>query len=230
MRYGGIAVVASQIGLGIVGGPALAQPVFHDDFSGATLAPHWTHWILPPFDYRMGDGRMTVTAVHAPAGLFLRSGGIVTTFAPLADFRVTTRLGWEAGTDRRLYMEIGGGLPRIYLSEIFEFGIVYSTGISGTGRVPAPPAGTYEFTVVRSGGRFGVFLNGTLLSTYTDTAHQPLSQVGFVFDGPISAPLSPMWLDEVTVVPSPATPVSLVAAALLAGRRRRKTPGNQVRR
>jgi hypothetical protein len=79
--------------------PALAQPVFFDDFDGNALLPHWGLPRPEDWAYNVSNSMLNVTGLFYPSDPDFPSNGAImgASYAPQHDFRMDVWMGWEAG-------------------------------------------------------------------------------------------------------------------------------------
>lgn len=204
MKRSSVLGVAAAAGMG---GVALGQPVFFDDFNGSTLDPRWHIYV--PFDYNVSSGSLNVTRLLGSAGPRFRSGGMEVNFPAVEDYRVTVLMSWASEVPGAI--EIGmlsgaGVLSTVYIS--FGVGTENHVRFSpGTGWPLAErPAMNriHEFTTTRSGDRFRYYINGVLLDEAADPNRVDMLQGLDLSFGEPNDSRRPVSIHSVTVVPSPS--------------------------
>jgi hypothetical protein len=99
--------------------------------------------------------------------------------------------------------------------------VVAAFGDGPRAEVDAPPFGSHEFRVTRTGSTFAAYFDGRLLVQGVGTSRSP-RVITLEFNGSLSQPMH-LFVDRVSVVPEPASVVAVAAgfSSLLLRRRRR---------
>jgi hypothetical protein len=209
--------------------PALAQPVFYDDFDGRALLPHWNQPPPSDWEYNVSNGMLNVTDLFYPSSpksptnyTFMGAS-----FAPQTDLQLDFRMGWGEGVARfDLTLLAGAGIiATIGYCEILcttDPGIFARHGASRVA-IPAPPPGMYDFRITRAAGQFNFYFEGDLFASFQDIYGGPVNGLSFYFSSPYPGPSGPFHIDRVQVVPAPATVVAPVLTLAWACRRKRQT-------
>lgn len=195
---------------------AESRAQFFDDFDGNALAPHWQ--ILDDFpgawDYGVSGGLLTVNSLNSPASMGSPTNyqRIDANFPPVAgDWIARVTMGWEPGSMREMRIRLSttqaifaeyafsdvGAVPRIIMS-----------ASSPPVFAAAPASGMHEFEVHRTGAQMHFYFDGAIqLSLPAPAPHLPLSQIRIGFDVayPEGLPMSPLYVDRVSIVPAPST-------------------------
>ncbi len=215
---------------GAIAAPVAAQPVFFDDFNGDSLLPHWVQPPPTDWEYNVGDGMLNVTrgiypsSPQTPKNVTLMAASIPT----LSDFRVDVRMGWDEGRGpRRLGIGIAGGA---YIASMtYALGgdpesvpiIFVGNGLDGF-PLPAPTFGLHDFVMTRAGSRLEFYLDGSFFGSLTDDFNLDASVILFDFAGPYPGEQGSFHIDQIRIIPVPASGMiwlSLVLTTL--GYRRR---------
>ncbi|HRQ72877.1 MAG TPA: hypothetical protein PLU35_07610 [Phycisphaerales bacterium] len=213
-------------------GAAPAQPVFFDDFDGDDLLPHWS---TPPdicWEYSVSGGMLQVTGLFCPSDPEDESNWAImgAGYEPQTDFRADVWMGWEPGDQpHKLAFHVIGPQGQGIASFGYWFAdwlgpdplITASTGGGDVHRVPAPMAGVYQFTLVRSGTEFEFFFNGNYFASFTDRFGTPAAIISLEFVGPFPGELGVLHVDRVRIVPSPGVLSVLAGAGVWRSSRRR---------
>lgn len=215
----------------IIAGPsfAMGQIVFHDDFSGNALGPHWQTFHDPVgIQHSVGGERLTVNHIPNPPGLPGASAyGAVfrASFDPhVGDFHAAVRLGWEPGAHRQVWVVLSEGATgrRAALMTYSELsGRVTAQMSAGTIGTPAPSPGNQLFEITRIGSEVHFALNGHRFATMPKDGpviDRLRLQVNYFHPG---QRFEPVYFESVLIVPAPATALAPLLAGLLAMRRRR---------
>jgi hypothetical protein len=213
--------------------PALAQPVFFDDFDGNALLPHWNQPRPSDWQYNVSNSELNITALLNPSNPKSPVNSAVMTAAytpPLGDFAMDVWMGWDGdpgqnyqinfsamGTGGQLMATFGfrhafGQPPQIFASATRTFLVA-----------PAPPPGMYHFTISRTAAQFEFDLEGQRFAVLSDDFAIPSAGIGFFFSTPYPGQMPPMHIDRVQVVPTPGSLVLGPALVLWCGRRRNRS-------
>ncbi len=209
---------------------AESRAQFFDDFDGDDLAPHWSLQTSFPtaWDYTVADGLLTVTSLNFPsfAGSATNYQRMYAPFAPIAgDFDVRVTMGWAPGALREMRIVLWGGNGEFGYTELLgQPRLVYSNSLGVLEFADAPGPGVHEFSLIRQGAQIQFGLNGATVATLPAAVGQPLAQIQIGFDVayPGGIPMSPLMVDRVSVVPTPASSTVVLTALSLALLRRRR--------
>ncbi|MCH7792047.1 MAG: hypothetical protein IID31_07195 [Planctomycetes bacterium] len=210
-------------------GLALGQVGFFDHFEGNALLPHWNqpppsrHW-----EYNVSNSMLNVTHLLWPSHpkSSSNSAGIWADFPPVGgDFQAVGRMG--RGPSQPGYIEMFLNGPAGGTEFIAGFGFSGSFLVAQTARTtmlfPPPPAGMYDFTILRSGGDIHFLLDGQLVVTLPAVVGAPAARITLIFLEPFPRPgPGAFHVDLIQVVPPPASLVVLVLSGLGLLRRRRR--------
>ena len=211
---------------------ASGQTVFFDDFEGNALLSHWSQPPASRWEYNVSNSMLNVTGLFYPGIPHLGGNFVIigAPYAPQTDFRIDVRMGWEAGDQpHRLAFHVMGAQGQGIASFVYRnepgFGPipVIFAGASGQGiSVPAPPPGSYHFTITRVAAEFQFSLEGNLFATFPDNFGTPAAGLSLFFLGPSepNATFGALHIDRIRIVPAPGS--ILVSMVLLAGCARRK--------
>lgn len=182
---------------------ASGDPVFHDDFNGSALQPHWSVPSPVVWEHNVSNGMLNVTGLFDPSSpdIFGNIASMSAEFEPQTDFRVDAWMGWD-----------GIQFPhRLVVSVISEFGgIMASFGYRNDGLVGfpaivagasnvrrdgrAPSSGIQQFSITRTQTRFDFFLNGSPFWSVSDIFGGRAARLRLQFVGPYPGTLPPCTL------------------------------------
>jgi hypothetical protein len=213
-----------------LGGSARAQAFFLDDFIGSDLAAHWRRPPARDWAYNVSGGQLNVTGLFYPGNPkgCCNNTSIGTLFdGPSGDFRITARMGWDPGTDQGILVRFGSSFIFGYQAWGGQTPRVFALNGLDTVEMPPPPPGMHEFTLERRGATYRFSLNGAPVGSLAADDY-PLRSLDVLFWGPgFQAPLGPLHVDRIEVVPTPSGFAAFgVLAALGPGIRRPRRPNH----
>jgi hypothetical protein len=213
-------------------GAGRAQVYFLEEFNGNALDPRWQQPPSGHWGYNVSGGQLNVTGLFYPGfgkGCCNQATAGTVFIGPPADFRVSVRMGWDAGTDQGLtfFLNTGQG------GRLVEFGYeawggrgpdIYAFNGLDYLRAPPPGPGMFDFTIERHGSLYDFRLNGVSIGTLAGST-AALNTLGFIFVGPWRGPLGAFHVDRVEVVPAPGAMMAFALPAVLSANRRRRGNG-----
>lgn len=207
---------------------AHARDIFIDTFSGNQLRPHWqqpppSHW-----EHTVADSRLTVSGLFHPGVPGQPNvASIAAEFAPVMRdvIVVTADLGWEAGDGRSVSVRLfgpAGFVGAMGYEEVGGVRQVFLDGPFGRSIRPAPLPGSHRFRMVRGQDDTVLYIPGVFPMVLAGTGFEPLNRVDIAFSGVNSAPLSPLYIEHIHIVPAPEAVMAIACWMTVVGFRRRR--------
>lgn len=212
---------------------AESRAQFFDDFNGDSLAPHWqTLWPEPDaWDYEVSGGLLTVNSLNLPSSFGSPTNyQMLDTYIPplFGEFTAIAVMGLSSGSHRTLSVQIAGSQagspPTILAGMAYRDGGVLRYGPGNTNVHPlALEPGLHEFRMTRSGSQMAYFIDDVHIGTLSTSATHGAYWLRLMFDvdHPAGLPMTPMLVDHVSIVPTPATgAIALLLFSMACSRRR----------
>lgn len=210
---------------------ARAQNIFFDAFSGDQLRPRWQQPPPGHWEHTVADSRLTVSGLFFPGVPGQpNTAGIEAEFTnfKIENQIVTTVLGWNFGEGRKLSVNLTGrqglqvafgydemgGMPVIFMERPGASPPLLTT--------PAPGPGVHNFRLELDSDGLFLYVNGSIALHWAKGTGQPISRVEVEFAALHGAAFSPLHVDLMRIVPSPATMIVLLAGWVIVVRERRR--------